>query len=134
GGCQEHPDPAIRHGGATEVVDLGSGWWDGWEDDGGDRDKRSGVSLLPEQLHTLNHQGKSFSVKGPLNIERPPQGYPVIVQAGSLEDGRELAAATAEAIFTAWTSLEEAQDFYQDVNGRLKKYGMKAGVVLRSEE
>src|SRR5690606_21862894 len=113
-----------------EFVDVVKGLWDSWEDDAFIRDKQSGVYLHPEKLHTLNHQGKYFSVKGPLNIERPPQGYPVIVQAGSSEDGRELAAATAEAIFTAWTSLEEAQDFYQDVKGRLKKYGRKAGDLL----
>src|SRR5690606_27808296 len=82
------------------------------------------------KLHTLNHVGKHFKVSGPLNLERPPQGYPVIVQAGSSEDGRELAAATAEAIFTAWTSLEEAQAFYQDVKGRLAKYGRKPEQLL----
>jgi len=129
-GFQEHPDPATRYERAHEFVDVVKGLWDSWEDDAFIRDKQSGVYLHPEKLHTLNHQGKYFSVKGPLNIERPPQGYPVIVQAGSSEDGRELAAATAEAIFTAWTSLEEAQDFYQDVKGRLKKYGRKAGDLL----
>ncbi|HEX8603199.1 MAG TPA: NtaA/DmoA family FMN-dependent monooxygenase, partial [Pseudoduganella sp.] len=69
-------------------------------------------------------------VSGPLNLERSPQGQPVIVQAGSSEPGRELAAATAEAIFTAWTSLEEAQAFYSDVKGRLAKYGRRADQLL----
>jgi alkanesulfonate monooxygenase len=74
-------------------------------------------------LHTLNHKGKHFSVKGPLNVARPPQGYPVIVQAGASEPGRELAARTAEVIFTANQTLADAQEFYSDVKGRLAKYG-----------
>jgi alkanesulfonate monooxygenase SsuD/methylene tetrahydromethanopterin reductase-like flavin-dependent oxidoreductase (luciferase family) len=73
-------------------------------------------------LHTLNHKGKYFSVKGPLNVARPPQGYPVIVQAGASEPGRELAARTAEVIFTANQTLADAQEFYSDVKGRLAKY------------
>ena len=74
--------------------------------------------------------GKHFQVQGPLNIERPPQGHPVIVQAGSSEDGKELAAATAEAIFTAWTSLAEAQAFYRDVKGRMAKFGRRPEQLL----
>ena len=77
----------------------------------------------PTSCTQLNHIGKHLKVQGPLNIERSPQGHPVIVQAGSSEDGKELAAATAEAIFTAWTSLAEAQAFYTDVKGRMAKYG-----------
>ena len=67
------------------------------------RDPASGIYFDPDKLHALNHVGRHFRVSGPLNLERTPQGHPVIVQAGSSEPGRELAAATAEAIFTAWT-------------------------------
>lgn len=129
-GLDKHPDPATRYERAHEFVDVVKGLWDSFEDDAFIRDAESGVYFDPAKLHTLNHEGKYFKVKGPLNLERPPQGYPVIVQAGSSEDGRELAAATAEAIFTAWTSLEEAQAFYQDVKGRLAKYGRKPEQLL----
>ena len=71
----------------------------------------------------LNHKGQHFSVRGPLNVARPPQGYPVIFQAGSSEVGRELAARTAEAVFTPQHTLEGAQAFYKDLKGRMAKYG-----------
>jgi alkanesulfonate monooxygenase len=71
----------------------------------------------------LNHKDKHFSVRGPLNVARPPQGYPVLVQAGASEDGQEFAAATAEVIFTAQPTLAEAQAFYKGIKGKLEKYG-----------
>lgn len=129
-GLARHPDPAKRYEIAREFVDVVKGLWDSFDDDAFIRDKASGVYFDPKKLHRLNHKGDHFSVTGPLNIGRPPQGYPVIVQAGSSEDGRELAAATAEAIFTAWTSLEEAQAFYRDVKGRLPRYGRKPDELL----
>ncbi|PRB80019.1 LLM class flavin-dependent oxidoreductase [Pseudomonas sp. MYb185] len=129
-GLNQHPDPATRYEKAHEFVEVVKGLWDSFEDDAFIRDAESGVYFDPAKLHTLNHEGKHFKVKGPLNLERPPQGYPVIVQAGSSEDGRELAAATAEAIFTAWNTLEEAQAFYQDVKSRLAKYGRKPEQLL----
>ncbi len=124
-GLDQHPDPATRYQRAHEFVDVVKGLWDSFDDDAFIRDPVSGRYFDPSKLHELNHIGKFLRVKGPLNIERPPQGYPVIVQAGSSEDGKELAAATAEAIFTAWTSLPEAQAFYRDVKGRLAKYGRR---------
>lgn len=129
-GLNAHPDPASRYERAHEFVDVVKGLWDSWEDDAPIRDKASGVYFDPKKVHALNHVGKHFKVQGPLNIERPPQGRPVIVQAGSSEDGKELAAATAEAIFTAWTSLEEAQAFYSDVKGRMAKYGRRPEQLL----
>lgn len=129
-GLDQHPDPETRYERAHEFIDVAKGLWDSFEDDAFSRDKESGVYFDPNKLHTLNHVGKFFKVKGPLNLERPPQGYPVIVQAGSSEPGRELAAASAEAIFTAWTSLAEAQAFYADVKGRLAKYGRKPEQLL----
>ena len=129
-GLAAHPDPAARYARAHEFVEVVKGLWDSFEDDAFARDKASGVYFDPRKLHALNHVGPHFKVKGPLNIERPPQGHPVIVQAGSSEDGKELAAATAEAIFTAWTSREEAQAFYADVKGRMAKYGRRPEQLL----
>ena len=129
-GLDTHPDPATRYERAHEFVDVVKGLWDSFDDDAFRRDKASGVYFDPDKLHTLNHIGKHLKVQGPLNIERSPQGHPVIVQAGSSEDGKELAAATAEAIFTAWTSLAEAQAFYKDVKGRMAKYGRRPEELL----
>ncbi|WP_087745527.1 MULTISPECIES: LLM class flavin-dependent oxidoreductase [unclassified Acidovorax] len=129
-GLAAHPDPAARYERAHEFVDVVKGLWDSFDDDAFVRDRASGVYFDPQKLHKLNHVGKHLKVEGPLNIERPPQGYPVIVQAGSSEDGKELAAATAEAIFTAWTSLAEAQAFYSDVKGRMAKYGRRPEELL----
>lgn len=129
-GLDAHPDPATRYAQAHEFVDIVKGLWDSFDDDAFVRDAAGGIYFDPRKLHTLNHVGKYFKVKGPLNIERSPQGQPVIVQAGSSEDGKELAAATAEAIFTAWTSLPEAQAFYRDVKSRLAKYGRRPEQLL----
>lgn len=129
-GLDAHPDPAVRYERAHEFVDVVKGLWDSFDDDAFVRDRESGIYFDPGKLHALNHVGKHFRVKGPLNIERPPQGHPVIVQAGSSEAGKELAAATAEAIFTAWTSLAEARAFYRDVKGRLPRYGRRPDQLL----
>ncbi len=91
------------------------------------RDRAAGVfSRHTTNSVMLGHKGEHFQMRGPLNIARPPQGYPVIVQAGASEPGRELAARTAEVIFTANLLLEDAQEFYGDVKARLGKYGRAA--------
>ncbi|MES2205916.1 MAG: LLM class flavin-dependent oxidoreductase [Pseudomonadota bacterium] len=122
-GLEAHPDHSQRYERAEEFVEVVKGLWDSWEDDAFIRDRESGIYFDPEKLHTLNHKGKHFSVKGPLNVARPPQGYPVIIQAGASEAGRDLAARTAEVIFTANQTLEDAQAFYSDVKGRLAEVG-----------
>ncbi|WP_122480707.1 LLM class flavin-dependent oxidoreductase, partial [Pseudomonas viridiflava] len=86
------------------------------------RDKASGQYYDPANVHVLDHVGEHFSVKGPLNVARSRQGQPVVVQAGSSEVGRDLAAQTAEVVFTAQTSLASAQAFYADIKGRLSTY------------
>lgn len=120
-------DALLEHGEryrrAEEFLAVAQGLWDSWEDDAFVRDKASGQFFDPARLHVLDHRGKHFRVKGPLNVARSPQGYPVLVQAGSSEAGKEIAARTAEAIFTAHQSLESAQAFYADVKGRLARYG-----------
>ncbi|QRX83291.1 LLM class flavin-dependent oxidoreductase [Glaciimonas sp. PAMC28666] len=119
----KHPEHGARYERAEEFVDVVKGLWDSWEDDAFTLDKASGTHFDPTKLHTLNHHGRHFSVRGPLNVARPIQGHPVIVQAGSSERGQELAARTAEVIFTAQQSLEDAQKFYAGLKGKLAKYG-----------
>ncbi len=114
---------ADRYERAGEFADVVSGLWNSWEDDAFARDKASGRFYDPAKRHVLRHKGKHFSVQGPLNVSRPPQGHPVVVQAGSSEAGRELAARTAEAVFTAQQTLEDAVAFYADIKGRLARYG-----------
>jgi FMN-dependent oxidoreductase (nitrilotriacetate monooxygenase family) len=114
---------ALRYERAREFLQVATGLWDSWEDDAFVRDKESGLYFEPEKLHVLNHKGKHFSERGPLNVARPPQGYPVIVQAGASDDGQDFAASTAEVVFTAQQTLAEAQTFYNGLKGRLATYG-----------
>jgi len=117
---------AERYDRAEEFADVVRGLWDSWDDDAFVRDRESGLYFDPAKLHVLNHHGSHFRVRGPLNIPPSPQGRPVVVQAGSSDPGKELAARTAEAIFTAQQTLGEAIAFYADVKGRLAKYGRSA--------
>ncbi|KSW27684.1 MULTISPECIES: LLM class flavin-dependent oxidoreductase [unclassified Pseudomonas] len=121
----EHLGHAERYARAREFHDVVSGLWDSWEDDAFLRDKASGQYYDPAKLHQLDHQGEHFQVRGPLNVARSPQGRPVVVQAGSSETGRELAAQTAEVVFTAQTSLAAARDFYADLKGRMARHGRR---------
>lgn len=120
---EQHLEHRSRYERAEEFVEVVKKLWDSWEDNSLVIDKETGRFADPNKVHQINHQGKWFTVKGPLNIARPIQGHPVIIQAGSSESGKELAAKTAEVIFTAWQTIGEAQSFYRDVKGRLKKYG-----------
>jgi N-acetyl-S-(2-succino)cysteine monooxygenase len=120
---EEHMDHALRYERAREFLQVVTGLWDSWDDDAFLRNKESGIYVDPDKIHVLNHKGKHFSVRGPLNIARPIQGYPVIVQAGASEDGRDFAASTAEVIFTAQQTLAEAQAFYASIKNNLAKYG-----------
>jgi FMN-dependent oxidoreductase (nitrilotriacetate monooxygenase family) len=122
-GLEEHVEHDERYRRAREFFDVVTGLWDSWADDALIRDVESGIFFDPEKLHVLDHKGKYYSVRGPLNIARPVQGWPVIVQAGSSEAGRQIAAETAEAVFTAQTTLEQGQRFYADVKGRMEKLG-----------
>jgi FMN-dependent oxidoreductase (nitrilotriacetate monooxygenase family) len=119
----EHMLHADRYRRAREFYDVVTGLWDSFADDAFIRDPESGIFFDPEKMHVLNHKGENFSVRGPLNIARPPQGWPVIVQAGASEAGRQLAAETAEMVFAAGGSLQAARAFYADVKGRMPKIG-----------
>ncbi|MCM2292317.1 LLM class flavin-dependent oxidoreductase [Allorhizobium sp. BGMRC 0089] len=126
---RQHPH-AFRYERAREHVAVVRKLWESFEDDVFIRDKKSGVFYDPDKLHKTNHKGTHFKVEGPLNVPRSPQGHPVIVQAGQSEDGRDLAAATAEVIFTAQQSLETAQVFYRDIKSRAAALGRNPQHVL----
>ncbi|MFO1162183.1 MAG: LLM class flavin-dependent oxidoreductase [Reyranellaceae bacterium] len=104
----------------TRVV---KGLWDSWEDDAFVHDQAGGVFVDPAKMHPLHHKSAHFQVEGPLNIERPPQGHPVIFVAGSSEGAKEVAAEQADCMFTAQPDFEEAKRFYGDVKGRMARYG-----------
>ncbi|OZI35989.1 nitrilotriacetate monooxygenase [Bordetella genomosp. 1] len=119
------PEHAERYARAREFHDVVLGLWDSWREDSFPRDKRSGIYLDTDTLRVLNHRGEHFQVRGPLNVNRSPQGRPVVVQAGASEAGRDLAARTAEVIFVAHQTFEEARAFYADIKGRLPAHGRR---------
>ena len=112
-----------RYRRAREFYDVVTGLWDSWADDAFVRDVESGVFFDPAKLHVLNHKGKYLSVRGPLNVARPPQGWPVIVQAGASEAGKQLAAETAEVVFASFGRIEDGQAYCADVKGRMARIG-----------
>jgi len=120
---EEHMEHGERYRRAREFFDVVTGLWDSWADDAFIRDVDSGVYFDPDKLHVLNHKGEFLSVRGPLNIARPIQGWPVIVQAGASDDGRQIAAETAECVFTSQSNLANGQKFYADVKSRMEKVG-----------
>ncbi|BBI35907.1 LLM class flavin-dependent oxidoreductase [Cohnella abietis] len=119
----EHPEHGERYEAAAEFVEVVKQLWDSWADDALIYNKKSGILVDETKIREINFKGKTYAVQGPLNIARPPQGYPVLVQAGSSDRGRELGAATAELIFTAQQTFEAAAAFYADVKSRLSRYG-----------
>jgi len=122
-GREEHLEHGERYHRAREFFDVVTGLWDSWADDAFIRDVETGIYFDPEKMHVLNHKGPELSVRGPLNVARPIQGWPVIVQAGASEAGRQLAAETAEVIFGSSNNLGDAQRFYADVKGRMSALG-----------
>ncbi|MGK9235640.1 LLM class flavin-dependent oxidoreductase [Inquilinus limosus] len=122
-GLEEHMEHGERYDRAREFYDVVTGLWDSWADDAFIRDVDAGVYFDPAKLHVLNHKGPHLSVRGPLNIARPPQGWPVIVQAGASDAGRQLAAETAEVVFAAGSTLAAGRRFYADVKGRMEALG-----------
>src|SRR6201991_5094451 len=118
-GMDEHMEHDERYRRAREFYDVVTGLWDSWADDAFIRDVDSGIFFDPDKMHTLGHKGEFLSVRGPLNIARPIQGWPVIVQAGASESGRKLASETAEAVFTAQSDIAAGKKFYADVKGRM---------------
>lgn len=122
-GMEDHMDHAARYKRAREFYDVVTGLWDSWADDAFLRDQESGVFFDPEKMHVLDHKGPHFDVRGPLNIGRPVQGWPVVVQAGASDAGRQLAAETAEAVFTSQSTMDAGKAFYADVKARMEAVG-----------
>lgn len=118
-----HPKHADRYDRAREFVDVVLQLWDSWDDGAFVADKASGIAIDRNGIHPPNHVGRHFQVKGPLNVERPIQGHPVVVQAGSSDAGQDLGAATAEVIFTAHATLGSAQEFYRSIKDRAEAFG-----------
>jgi len=122
-GLDEHVEHGERYRHAREFYDVVTGLWDSFADDAFTRDVESGQFFDPARMHVLNHKGEELSVRGPLNIARPPQGWPVIVQAGQSEPGRQLAAETAEVVFCSPRDLPAAQSLYADIKERMAAVG-----------
>lgn len=122
-GMTDQMPHAERYRRAREFVDVVNGLWDSWADDAFLMDAESGDFFDPGRLHTINHKGEFFDVRGPLNIGRPIQGRPVLVQAGASDDGRQLAAETAEMIFTSAGTKKAGKAFCSDVRARMVRYG-----------
>ncbi|MEZ5817282.1 MAG: LLM class flavin-dependent oxidoreductase [Hyphomicrobiaceae bacterium] len=114
---------AERYARAGEFVDVVKKLWDTWDDDAFVRDRNSGLYFDPSRMHAVHHEGRFFKVDGALNLARPPQGHPVISQAGASDAGRELAARTAEVVFASAADPESAKADYDDLKGRMAKYG-----------
>ncbi|RKN86258.1 LLM class flavin-dependent oxidoreductase [Paenibacillus ginsengarvi] len=127
---QQHPSHSERYKIADEYLRVATGLWDSWEDDAFVRDKASGVFFDPAKMHALHHKGDYFSVKGPLNIARSPQGQPVIFQAGASESGKQFAAQWANAIFTGQETAEEGKLYYDDVKGRARALGRNPDEIV----
>ena len=122
-GLEEHMEHDERYVRAREFYDVVTGLWDSFADDAFIRNTETGIFFDPERMHVLGHKGEELSVRGPLNIARPPQGWPVIVQAGQSDAGRQLAAETAEVVFAAPRDLDTAKPVYADIKGRMVKLG-----------
>jgi FMN-dependent oxidoreductase (nitrilotriacetate monooxygenase family) len=119
-----------RYERAAEFVDVVKGLWDSWEEDAFPHDKASGVFFDQRKLHALEHKGKHFKVRGPLNVARTPQGRPVLVQAGASEQGLEIAAASADVVYSIPHDIRTAQAYYADLKGRLAAHGRSPDHLL----
>lgn len=129
-GLDDRPAHAARYARADEFLAVAKALWDSWEAEALVADKTTGRYADPALIHEIRHRGRHFTVAGPLNVERPPQGYPLLVQAGSSEDGKDFAARHAEAIFTAHQTYERASEFYTGIKKRARAAGRNPDGVL----
>jgi N-acetyl-S-(2-succino)cysteine monooxygenase len=125
-----HLDYDTRYDRAAEFVEVVKGLWESWEDDAFPHDKETGLFFDPAKMHVLDHRGKHFQVRGPLTVARCPQGWPVLVQAGASDQGQEIAAASADIVFTAQVELASAKAYYASVKDRLSRYGREPEDIL----
>ena len=126
----EHLDYATRYERAAEFVEVVKGLWDSWEDDALVRDKATGIFFDPAKLHALNHDGAHFKVRGPLSVARTSQGRPLLVQAGASEQGLEIAARSADLVYSAPQHIDPARAYYSDLKGRLAAHGRRPEHLL----
>jgi FMN-dependent oxidoreductase (nitrilotriacetate monooxygenase family) len=129
-GLEDQPLHRTRYERADEFLDVSTKLWDSWADDAIVADKQAGVHARADRVHRIGHRGTFFRVDGPLNVPRSPQAHPLLVQAGSSDDGKEFAAKWAEAIFTAQPTLEESQAFYADLKRRAAAAGRNPDHVV----
>ncbi len=122
-GMDDQMPHAQRYARAREFFDVVTGLWDSWADDAFVRDVEKGIFFDPDRLHILDHEGEYLKVRGPLNIARPIQGWPLIVQAGASDAGRQLAAETAEMVFSSARNIPDAQEYFQDIKARAENAG-----------
>ncbi|MBV9445412.1 MAG: LLM class flavin-dependent oxidoreductase [Streptosporangiaceae bacterium] len=122
-GLDDNPSHRERYRRAAEFTDISIALWDSWEDGAEIGDKAAGVYADEDRIHPIDYEGEYFRVRGPLNVPRSPQGRPLLVQAGSSEDGREFASRYAEAVFTAQQTLADAREFYADMKARARRNG-----------
>ncbi|MFF8288670.1 LLM class flavin-dependent oxidoreductase [Streptomyces sp. NPDC016309] len=122
-GRDEHLEHGLRYERAREFVEVAVKLWDSWDDDAIVLDRAAGIYADTDKVRPVDHRGTHFGVRGPLNVPRPPQGHPLLVQAGASEDGKEFAARYAEAVFTAQQTLSDAQAFAKDLRSRLPRHG-----------
>ncbi|NTJ11783.1 LLM class flavin-dependent oxidoreductase [Rhizobium lusitanum] len=118
----DHMKHDDRYARAKEFLSIVCGLWDSWEDTAFLFDKSTGTYLDAKKMHYLNYQSERFSVRGPLNQPRSPQGWPVIFQAGSSDVGREFGAEKADALFTAQDDIGRSRAFCADVKSRAARY------------
>jgi FMN-dependent oxidoreductase (nitrilotriacetate monooxygenase family) len=122
-GLDVHPDPEARYARADEFIEIATKLWDSWEDGAAVGDQAAGRYADPDAIHAIDHHGPHYSVAGPLNAPRSPQGHPLLVQAGSSTAGKALAARYAEAVFTAQQTLADGQAFYADLKAQVEAAG-----------
>jgi FMN-dependent oxidoreductase (nitrilotriacetate monooxygenase family) len=127
---RQHPPHAERYAMAEEFVEACRLLWDTWDDDAFTADKQAGRFVRPGSLHVPGFKGKHFAIEGGLNVPRPPQGHPVLIQAGSSGPGQALAARIADVVFTAQNDLAEAQAFYRSVKAQVVEQGRTPGAAL----
>ncbi len=128
-GLEDRPDHAERYVRASEFLEVSMKLWDSWDDDAIIAEKATGRFTRPGSVRAIEHEGRFYRVRGPLNVRRPPQGHPLLVQAGSSSDGKDFAARFAEAVFTAQQTLADAQAFYADLKARVASAGRDPGLV-----
>jgi Coenzyme F420-dependent N5,N10-methylene tetrahydromethanopterin reductase and related flavin-dependent oxidoreductases len=118
-----HPNHELRYEIAEEFINVVRGLWDCWSDKAIIADLKTGKFFDESQVKPLNHEGPRFSVKGPINMGRSPQGQPLVLQAGGSERGQNLAARTADVVFSVVQDFEEAKVAYSDLKERIRRFG-----------